>query len=88
MVTGKHTGMTVVYSCADVSADGSVLVVGAPDSNTSPRIVKVYSLENNAYVERANITAPANAPENSLFGQQARCHASQAQLPLMELAAG
>ncbi len=52
-----------------------MLVIGAPDTTTSPRFVKVYTLENNAYVERANLTAPAGAPENSRFGQQARLRA-------------
>lgn len=47
-------------------------MVGLPGSIASPRLVKVYALENNAYVERANITAPAGAPDNSRFGQQAR----------------
>ncbi len=46
-------------------------MVGAPDSFASPRLVKVYALENNMYVERANITAPAGAPDNSRFGEQA-----------------
>ncbi|BDA46915.1 hypothetical protein COCOBI_09-3680 [Coccomyxa sp. Obi] len=67
---GNTTSATGFGADIDLSADGSVLVVGAPDSIASPRLVKVYALENNMYVERANITAPAGAPDNSRFGQQ------------------
>lgn len=49
-----------------------MLAVGAPDAAGS-RVVKIFVQDNNgAFVERANITAPATALSSSRFGQQAR----------------
>lgn len=60
-----------VDACADISADGTVLVIGLPDSGVGGRSVRVYLADQNGnFTERLNVTAPTNGPGGSRFGAQ------------------
>ena len=59
------------HVCADLSADGTVLVVGLPDPGYGGRSVRVFLADQNgAFIERLNVTAPNNGPGGSRFGAQ------------------
>ena len=66
------------YGCADLASDGSVLVVGLPDSGVGGRSVRVFTADpSGTYIERLNITAPTNGPGGSRFGAQVTCATAQ-----------
>lgn len=59
------------HVCADLSADGTVLVVGLPDPGYGGRSVRVFLADQNGtFIERLNVTAPNNGPGGSRFGAQ------------------
>ena len=70
-----RTACEEAHDCADLASDGSVLVVGLPDSGVGGRSVRVFTADpSGAYVERLNITAPTNGPGGSRFGAQVTCN--------------
>ncbi len=62
------------HFCADLSLDGTVLVVGLPDNGYGGRSVRVYQADQTGtFHERLNVTAPTNGPGESRFGAQVLC---------------
>ena len=67
-----------VFACVDaqpcvhaaLAADGSVLVVGAPEAGAGGRMVHIFNSENGQFVERGNVSAPASSAPVSRFGSR------------------